>query len=148
MATGIVPGALIGGVADPHRINETTAIGNGLRGSIDITHTAARHENIMYNDSSILFEAYHYWAHRSRAVEKSIEVKSMGFTNIFQRIVDRGKGSREPTEDIPDVHDGEKKISNEQQSDVVTSEDGYGIIESELDNAQRAVRTATWGTHA
>jgi hypothetical protein len=138
--------ANLGGAADPRLGGDADAIGKGN----DAATGAAQHDlavgdtrrgSISYNDSSILFEEYHYWANRSREYERTIDVSNLG----LQGMTKKGKRSKAPQDLVAasDSDDGTK--TSEKQFDNATGERGYGITESEWENAQRSVRTATWG---
>lgn len=158
--------ANLGGVADPRLGEETDAIGKGRHGSVaaaiaptEQAHNARRN-SLIYVDSSIQFEDYHYWANQSREYEKTLETANVGFAGMAKMVVGRGSHNGEQPivgvdgsgSDSPSYELSEKKASDTGDSAVAhgtattpTKEDKYGLTETEWDQAQRASRTATWG---
>ncbi|TKA78921.1 hypothetical protein B0A55_03921 [Friedmanniomyces simplex] len=139
MAT--LTGARMGGVADPRLGNEADNIGKGRQGSVaaDIvqgTVTQRRHSAI-YADNTINFEDYRYWADRSREYEKTLDTKGVGLAGMARMAIGKGIHSEKPVQEM-DATTRTGKARSRQSN--------YGITESEWDNAQRAVRTATWGS--
>lgn len=147
MATGYGSGAVMGGVADARLGNEADNIGKGRQGSVaanivEGTVTQRRHSAI-YADNTISFEDYRYWADRSREYEKTLETKGVGLAGTARMLVGKGQHSEKPVQELDATNTdgtGEKTEGN-----TGSAESRYGITESEWDNAQRAVRTATWG---
>jgi hypothetical protein len=150
--------------ADPRAGDEADAIGTTRegRGSISQMVDAPQLDgkNSIYTDKTITFEAFRYWADRSREYEKHIEVGNMGLAGTFKMMT----GQRRPgsvSHPVPvntgsddNSQEGEKSISkdvstlNEKIGDrpaVESGGDRHGIRETEWENAQRAGRTATWG---
>ena len=89
------------GVADPRLGHEPDAIGTTQEHRASISAQVAPpdlhgHRSI-YLDSSIKFEDYHYWANRSREVEKHFEVGNLGFAGIFNLLI----GKKNKTEIVP-----------------------------------------------
>jgi hypothetical protein len=160
---GIVSAANMGGVADPRFGDDADAIGttHEHRGSIadSIAPPDPHGHNTIYLDNSITFENYHYWANRSRSFEKHIRTDNVGFAQLGNLLLGRkikneqpqldssanGSGGTPPEgladekKDLSDVHTG---ANNNQHNGW-----SHGVTESEWENAQRATRTATWGTH-
>ena len=151
--------ANIGGVADPRSGDQADFIG----GSNDTpTHQPGRNDgrrgSTVYTDSSIQFEEYHWWANQSRAYEKNMPTVG-GASTIFGLF--KG-GKKTTTEGIASTHaDAVIKPSSEKEkeahdinpnatpsggSDAMRHTDEYGISDGEYYNAQRAIRTATWGS--
>jgi hypothetical protein len=112
---------------------------------------AARRNSAIYLDSSITFEDYHFWANRSRDYEKTLETAHMGLAGWGRMLIGKGEHHGTPPDvAAPDGSSGDEKATEKAGEAGVTtikrpSESRYGITESEWDNAQRAVRTATWG---
>lgn len=124
----------------------------------------SRRMSTMYTDSSISFEEYHFWANKSREYEKTIKANK-GFATIFNVFLGRKQEkvqegvdpkhegqstNRPPVTDTAGVtmDDGSKeKVEDDgATSDGALSTDRYGVTEGEYYHAQRAVRTATWGS--
>ncbi len=122
--------------------------------------------NTIYLDSSISFENYHWWANRSRAAEKHISTNA-GLKQIFSVMM--GKKIKEeespPTHITPEggdmhgdfnslpekgAHGNDSDISSKDAHKKSTTfkpkTDEWGVTETEWESAQRATRTATWGT--
>lgn len=131
--------------------------------------------NTIYLDSSINFETYHWWANRSREVEKHITTEA-GLKQVFN--VALGKGIKSGQEAPPDHMvghdmgvgraDSEKpqvtsEVNNEKESpngsdggvseghnnnfrNMSLSGPRWGVTEAEWERASRATRTATWGS--
>ncbi|KAK5121581.1 hypothetical protein LTR85_004753 [Meristemomyces frigidus] len=156
--------ANLGGVADPRLGEESDAIGRGRHGSVaaaiaptEGAKDARRRGSIIYTDSSIPFEDYHYWAQRSREYEKGITTANAGMVGMAKMIIGGGSHNKkqpvnvgvDPSANGSNGHELSEKTSEKPGSDTATppaSEDQYGITESEWDQAQRAARTATWGS--
>ncbi|KAK5116851.1 hypothetical protein LTR85_009111 [Meristemomyces frigidus] len=156
--------ANVGGVADPRLGNEPDYIGS----SYDTpTHAPAkgdvRRASLVYTDSSIPFEEYLWWAGKSREYEKSLSTSSTGIQGVIQMMIGQKKTAKEdhiigvPPKSgleqpsaLPDkaAHaDGESpNEKSSRASDSSPQTDQYGISHDEWYNAQRAVRTATWGS--
>jgi hypothetical protein len=157
---GIVSAANFG--EDPRlSINEADATGT--------THTPPDHDilppdthghNTIYLDDSITFENYHYWANRSREFEKHIRTDNQGLAQIFNLIIGKKLAPEEPKINnselkVPSntVEEGqEKELKSEtnggSNGDSANGSNGawaHGVTEAEWEQAQRAVRTATWG---
>ncbi|KAK3075366.1 hypothetical protein LTR53_001371 [Teratosphaeriaceae sp. CCFEE 6253] len=147
MATGYGSGAVLGGVADARLGGEADNIGKGRQGSVaaDIfegTVTQRRH-SLIYGDNTIQFEDYRYWADRSREYEKTLDTKGVGLAGSMRMLVGKGSHSEKPVQELQSTP-GEKTAG--EPGNTPGMESRYGITESEWDNAQRAVRTATWGS--
>jgi hypothetical protein len=144
-----------GGVADPRSGGEADAIGTSKegRGSISqlVNPPQLDGKSSIYTDRSIYFEAYRFWARRSREYEKNIEVGNMGLMGTLRLMT----GMRRPGTVEATPATGEYPIDKSSESEfadkdvggamVEASGDRHGIKETEWENAQRAVRTATWG---
>lgn len=153
MASFVAP-ASIGGVADPRLGQEADAIGTGRHGSVAAAMAPggpaerARRGSAIYMDSSIPFEDYHYWAIRSREVEKGLDTSDAGIAGWSKLILGRGvhQGTSPEVAPSEDEKKNEKTANTTDIQDVsANTESRYEITESEWDNAQRATRTATWG---
>jgi hypothetical protein len=130
MATGHISGALVGGIADPTHIVESDAI--------------AQQRASNYSDASVTFEEYHYWANRSREIEKKIAPSSgQGLLGLFSRS-DRKKRHEQPVSHPPEVRDEKDVIVNPSQ-DPTVMDGSSAVTDSEWNNARGAMRTATWG---
>jgi len=166
----LVPPANIGGVTDPRLGEETDAIGKGRHGSVAAniapgpSATQGRRNSLIYTDSSITFEDYHYWAKVSREYEKTIETANVGIQGIFKLVIGAGQHNKQQPVHVGVEGPGSGSDKNgiemsekAQEAGGVTSEnpmprapangDAYGITTNEWDQAQRAARTATWGTY-
>ncbi|KAJ5948683.1 hypothetical protein N7454_001990 [Penicillium verhagenii] len=153
---GIISAANLGGVADPRLGEEADIIGTKREHhEVDVHHDIEppnmHGSDSIYLDSSITFENYHYWANRSREAEKSIRTDNAGFAGIGKALLNRkGKKEEEPAAEPAPV--SEKTAT---ELDTKTTEPGprsdegsdkWGVTETEWETAQRAARTATWGS--
>lgn len=133
-------------MADPRLGNEADNIGKGRTGSVAADIYAGtvsqRRNSAIYNDRSITFEDYRHWADRSRAFEKTLDTKGTGLEGSLRLVLGKGSHSKTPVQTIGDAGSGSENEKTVRRD----GEDAYGITESEWDNAQRAIRTATWGT--
>ncbi|KAK6414478.1 hypothetical protein LTR95_017723 [Oleoguttula sp. CCFEE 5521] len=152
--------ANIGGVADPKLGHEADNLGRGSVGGTGqeihdaaVASGGARRNSHIYTDTNITFEDYnlsrlrvpdaddldsHYWANRSREYERTIDVSNAGLAGSMKTILGR-KQDKEPAALASSSHSG----SDNEKTDAAHGESRYGISESEWDNAQRAIRTAT-----
>ncbi|KAF1957239.1 hypothetical protein CC80DRAFT_40790 [Byssothecium circinans] len=96
-----------------------------------------------FNDPSIEFENYHYWAKQSRALEKTLPTEGKGLSALFP-FLDRNKSSNDRGHE-PTVNGNDDK-SNENSNALTVDQSGYDVTESEWSDARGAVRTATWGS--
>lgn len=166
--------ANLGGVADPRLDSgDADAIGThrdsiiheqppGYEGNAHGIGPPETHgHNTIYLDSTISFEAYHYWAQRAREFESHLST-NYGLTGLLS-VVGFGKkqDQAELSSDSPDIKhvadakddsdpDSSRKASTEKNDESmnVTATNGvekYGVTEAEWETAQRAGRTATWG---
>lgn len=153
---GVISAANIGGVADPRLGDEADIIGTEKEHPpVDIHHDieppTMQGKNSVYLDPSITFENYHYWANRSREAEKFIRTDQAGFAGIGKLLLNRkGKNeeSTEPVEAAP-VTETEKSVDLDTKTAAPRTDeptDKYGVTETEWEQAQRAARTATWGS--
>jgi hypothetical protein len=104
----------------------------------------------IYLDTRITFENYAYWANRSREVEKSLSAVDAGYSGLGSLLLGN-KAATIPSrsQKVLVMTDNAKKKSDLPATDETTTtnaSDGCGITESEWEQAQRAVRTATWGS--
>lgn len=156
---GIISAANIGGVADPRLGNEADIIGTKKEHEIDVHHDMEppnlNGPGSIYLDSSITFENYHYWAKRSREVEKFIRTDNAGFSALGKLLRNRKdkqeKAAAEPTEPTEPEPVPEMALTDEKTpaADAPRSDEGsdkWGVTETEWETAQRAARTATWGS--
>ena len=109
----------------------------------------------IYLDSSITFENYVYWAKRSREIEKTISTADAGFAHlgkiILRKKISEASASTQAQiqeQDAPVTAESNEKNpttpAHETNNDI--TRDGWGITETEWEHAQRALRTATWGS--
>ena len=148
------PGNL--GIADPRLGQESDAIGTTQEHRASVSHQVAPPDlhghRTIYLDSSINFEDYHYWAKRSREVEKHFEVGNLGLAGTFNLLIGRknktGGIQGSPSSDgSPAPLAGVEKHPVEDEKGIRnTRTDRWGITETEWEQAQRATRTATWGS--
>ncbi|OJJ48146.1 hypothetical protein ASPZODRAFT_112721 [Penicilliopsis zonata CBS 506.65] len=154
-----VSAANLGGVADPRLGGEADAIGTSDEHRADIAHEIEppilEGHGAIYNDRSITFENYHYWATRSREIEKHIRTDNQGFSQIWSMIVGKKIEPEPPVLDasLPPLDQenpvAEKITEKAPGQDTSKGSDGvdrWGITETEWERAQRATRTATWGS--
>lgn len=149
--------ANIGGVEDV-RIDKdnklSEQIGTSSDPIIEKLGPADTHgHNTIYLDSSIPFEGYHWWAARSRAIEKYIPANG-GYSQILNIMLGKKPKEIDPSEGVPP---SVRPSASEKQPGGVAGKfhndvnaytgkvDRWGIEESEWERAQRAGRTATWG---
>jgi len=157
----------VGGVADPRSGKEADYIGT----SYDTpTHAPAtsdqRRHSLVYTDSSIPFEEYHWWANQSREYEKTLTTSGAGLQGIlymlFGKKTDKtednvtgippgvpatgGAGIMPPPADAAEFNGKSHDEKSAGSSNASPHRDQYGITNDEWYNAQRAVRTATWGS--
>ena len=168
-----ISAANLGGIADPRLIPlcqvldpesnsfcrsgyEADAIGTTKEHRASISQQVAppnlHGHRTIYLDNSINFEDYHFWANRSREVEKHMQVGNLGLAGVFNLLIGKKNKVEIPpsssqSEGSPTpgaINDekqpvDEKGIKNERT-------DRWGITETEWEQAQRATRTATWGS--
>jgi hypothetical protein len=147
-----IPASALGAAADPRLGDEADAIGKGRQGSVAadifdnaINHNSQRRGSLIYNDRSITFEDYMYWAARSREYEKTLDTSHAGLAGIFKGVLGKGKHAEHPVQELGANGSDSEKTDEKHAGDAAVGESRYGITEAEWDNAQRAVRTATWG---
>lgn len=172
---GIISAANLGGVADPRVGHEADIIGteeehptSKVNGDIPPNYDGFNeHHNIpapilagkdsIYLDPSITFENYVFWANRSREYEKTIRTDDKGFAAWFNALKNKKKNPIESQDaSLPDPSEktndketpDEKKIETDPTDVTMKTDatDNYGITETEWEQAQRAARTATWGS--
>lgn len=164
---GNISAANIGGVADPRLGDEVDVIGTADEHAHEtlppiyedpneqaIVAPVLHGPGSIYLDPGITFENYHYWANRSREVEKNIRTDNVGFSQMGRLVV--GKKPKEtpppvttPPENATEQVDDEKKSSPDSSnatSNRDAATDSWGVTETEWEQAQRAARTATWGS--
>lgn len=88
-------------------------------------------------------ESYIWWAARSREFEKNMPGDSL-YTQLVG-LVKGKKSHQDPTSQNADSPSRELSDADHSQTSAV-QEDRYGVTEAEWEQAQRAVRTATWGS--
>jgi hypothetical protein len=147
-----ISAANLGGVADPRLGGDADLIGTGDERRGSVTHGIPPPElhghRSIYMDESITFEDYHFWANRSREYEKHIEVGNLGLAGIGKLLV--GKKQTVDVQPIAIAPPEKSSLSEKgglgSPSDSNEKIDRYGVTESEWEIAQRATRTATWGS--
>lgn len=161
---GVVSVAGIGSVADARTGSVSGDIGTSHDPFIsEIAAPETHGHNTIYLDSSISFEAYHWWANRSREAEKEFSTEA-GLKQIWHAMVGKtirkeksppvrivGEGENDGVNDTkqnPAADSNEKFPSEKEPEDKrdVSPVDRWGVTESEWETANRATRTATWGT--
>jgi len=138
MATGFGNAAMLGGAADPRLGDEADNIGKGRNGSIaanihDSTVQQGRRRSVIYNDTSIEFEDYHYWANRSREYEKHIDVSGFGLQNLLKVSVGKGSHAEKPVQQeitAATGSDSEPTVDEKTGTNTAQAESRYGITES------------------
>ncbi|PNY24534.1 Uncharacterized protein TCAP_05513 [Tolypocladium capitatum] len=83
------------------------------------------------HDPDVTFEEYHYYAHKTREVEETIEPTKTNWREILLR-----KKNAEPPE--PEVH-------TPTEDELANRANRLEITDEEWTNASRAFRTASWG---
>ncbi|OQD71335.1 hypothetical protein PENPOL_c001G06887 [Penicillium polonicum] len=96
----------------------------------------------IYTDSSITFENYVYWAQRSRETEKHILTDNEGFEGMFWKLLKKKSDTPVPIQTDTQVQNSTVTDPSAKPSTT----DDWGVTESEWEQAQRATRTATWGS--
>lgn len=96
----------------------------------------------IYTDSSITFENYVHWAKRSREIEKHILTENEGFEGMFRKLLKKKSDTPVPIQ--TDTQQQNSTATN--PSAKPSTSDDWGVTESEWEQAQRAARTATWGS--
>jgi len=129
----------------------------GMRGPVDVrepdmdpvsasAQALDAHGHNIYLDSSISFEAYHFWAERAREEEKHFETESVA--TQFKKLFSREKKQQQQQLVLPDdsapIATAEKDGSS--PAPDKDSEARFGITAGEWEHANRAARTATWTT--
>ncbi|CAI7577243.1 unnamed protein product [Penicillium discolor] len=96
----------------------------------------------IYTDSSITFENYVHWAKRSREIEKRILTDNEGFEGMFKKLLNKKSDAPAPIQ--TDTQEQNSTVTDPSTKPSTT--DDWGVTESEWEQAQRATRTATWGS--
>ncbi|KAJ5141944.1 hypothetical protein N7526_002939 [Penicillium atrosanguineum] len=172
---GMISAANLGGIADPRIGHEADIIGteeehhtSKTAGDILPNYDGPNeHHNIpapilagkdsIYLDPSITFENYVFWANRSREYEKTIRTDDKGFAAWASMLMGKKKSpieSQDATPPTPSENANEKENSDEKKTETDPADmtvkneatDNYGVTETEWEQAQRAARTATWGS--
>lgn len=163
---GIVSAANMGGVADPRLGDEADIIGTEEEhhhipkadqdippkydgpNAHNIPAPLLQGKDSIYLDSSITFENYVYWANRSREYEKHIRTDDKGFSQWANMLIGKKpKDTPEPT--APTLSETTDEKKTDPSTNAAANSDGtdnYGVTETEWEQAQRAARTATWGS--
>ncbi|KAJ5770331.1 uncharacterized protein N7511_002382 [Penicillium nucicola] len=105
----------------------------------------------IYLDSSITFENYAYWAKRSREIEKSMPTTSAGVASLKNLLTGKktAPAPAQSSQEVPVTTETTEKKSDlppPEETKTAHATENWGITESEWEQAQRAVRTATWGS--
>lgn len=136
--------------ADPRLGDEADIIGTSKEtketSRSDSESSPPRLGSVAYTDSSVTFEEYHYWANKTREYEKTLSTKDAGLQSLVWTLL----GKKEPEvagDGVPASTLNDDKASDSGPSSG-TSPEGprYGVTDEEYYHAQRAVRTATWGS--
>ncbi|KAJ5760649.1 hypothetical protein N7520_007805 [Penicillium odoratum] len=152
---GIISAANLGGVADPRLGNEADIIGTKKEHEVDVHHDIEPPnldgKGNIYLDESITFENYHYWANRSREAEKFIRTDNVGFAGLGKLLLNRKGKEEESTapaqpEPLPEKTSTDEKTADVNAPRTDEGSDKWGVTETEWETAQRAARTATWGS--
>ncbi|KAJ5648144.1 hypothetical protein N7490_004516 [Penicillium lividum] len=152
---GIISAANLGGVADPRLGDEADIIGTKKEHEVDVHHDIEPPnldgKGNIYLDTSITFENYHYWANRSREVEKFIRTDNVGFAGLGKLLLNRKGKEEESTapaqpEPVPEKTPTDEKTADVNAPRTDEGSDKWGVTETEWETAQRAARTATWGS--
>jgi hypothetical protein len=105
-------------------------------------------------------ESYIWWAARSREFEKDLPVESLyaQITGIVKRKVKKSQGDGDTVETTTTTTvttdttvtssgtQGQSSANDSATGALPSSSDRHGITEAEWEQAQRAFRTATWGS--
>lgn len=103
----------------------------------------------MYVDTSITFENYVHWAKRSREVEKHMRTDNVGFEYWIRKWFNKNSDDSVTTQgEAPGQHSPvtDPKANSTSKTNGHSTTDDWGITEAEWEQAQRATRTATWGS--
>ena len=112
-------------------------VGSPQRATADEVETAkVQSASTIYLDNNINIESYLWWAKRSRAAEKDFPAESV-YTQVLDVVLRKIQPKPSPDAGLPD---GEGPATAE------NGDNSYGVTESEWEQAQRAARTATWGS--
>ncbi|KAH9840414.1 Transmembrane amino acid transporter protein [Teratosphaeria destructans] len=159
-----VPFAQVGGVDDPRLSEAVDHIGeknDAVFPAHELNRSDARRMSLIYTDSSIPFEEYHWWANKSREYEQHLKA-DQGLGNLWQVITGKkpkkeglagivapASGAAGGDSVAKGAADSEKSTENTPHTWHGKNEPGadrYGITDDEWYNAQRSIRTATWGS--
>lgn len=134
----------IGVEADAHSSGEKIDIKHPTDSAppYEPTSTSIDASQYIYTDSSITFENYVHWAKRSREIEKHILTDNEGFEGMFRKLLNKKSDAPVPIQ----THTQEQNSTVTDPSAKPSTTDDWGITESEWEQAQRATRTATWGS--
>ena len=154
---GLISAANMGGVADPRLGDEADAIGTSKEHpEVDVHHgiepPVLHGASSVYLDASITFENYHYWANRSREFEKHIRTDNVGFAKYGKMLMGKKKKEEEapaPPTELTEKAAGDEKTPTDLSNQLRNADgatDNWGVTETEWETAQRAARTATWGS--
>ncbi|KGO74709.1 Amino acid transporter, transmembrane [Penicillium italicum] len=118
--------------------------------AVSVQEPAPPHADASYSiyvDSSITFENYVHWAKRSREVEKHMRTDNVGFEFWIRKFLNKqsdAPANGDAQGQVSTVTDPNAKPNSKTSGESTT--DDWGITESEWEQAQRAARTATWGS--
>lgn len=166
-----IPMAAVGAVADPRLGDQPDFIGTSRDTP---SHQVAApdthgHHNV-WVDPNITFEQYVFWAERSREYEKHLTTGDAGLQGGLKVLMGKkplkekphdglmvatigaqGHGDRDEKLGAHAAANGDgngfnKEIGNGLSAERTNSPPDYGVEPAEWEQAQRATRTATWGS--
>ena len=123
--------------ADPRLGDEADNIGKQRNGSVaanihDSTVAQGRRRSVIYNDTSIEFEDYHYWAKLSREYESHIDVSGFGLQNVLKIGTKGDHANAAAPQELPQNTGSDSDHAvDEKNGTVAPAESRYGITESE-----------------
>ena len=131
--------ANMGGVADPRLGHESEVIGTDRQNSVAraISDPDQHGKHSLYNDTTISFETYDFWANRSREVEKNISTNA-GYAQLLNVVT--GKKNPNPLpESHPPTDNGGFSLDEKSEGKTAFaypgSTDRYGVTENEWQQA-------------
>lgn len=168
---GNISAANVRGIADPRLGPEADVIGTagehpepGFHCSLstiyenpeghDLPAPVLHGPGSIYLDRGITFENYHYWANRSREAEKNIPTDNTGFSQVGRLMIGKKPQGTQPPSSLSKVRITDEKTagtkarpdSSRSTDKSEDAADNWEVTESEWEQAQRAARTATWGS--
>jgi hypothetical protein len=134
------PGGNLGG---PPNIPVADEPGSASRKASTAGAVNTHGHNTIYLDTSVTFEAYHFWAERAREEEKHFE--TVGATTQIKEVFSRAEKKKKQQQqaiDAAPTNAVEKSTSSPNADNE--SDSRFGVTTSEWEHANRAARTATW----